>query len=88
MEGDGGMRERSMDIERRKCRETAEGKQSVGPRNRQTGDRVRVRDRKKERERIKETTTEAQSPLSPPSPYDGGVWCWGSGTTSYSTAPF
>lgn len=30
------MRERSMDIERRKCREIAEGKQSVGPRNTQT----------------------------------------------------
>lgn len=25
-----------MDIERRKCREIAEGKRSVGPRNRQT----------------------------------------------------
>lgn len=31
------MRERSMDIERRrKCRETAEGERSIGPRNRQT----------------------------------------------------
>lgn len=30
------MRERSMDIERIKCRETAEGQRSVGPRNRQT----------------------------------------------------
>jgi len=47
------MRERLMDIERRKFGETAEGKQSVGPRNRQTARTEIERESYREREKKK-----------------------------------
>lgn len=51
----------------------------------------REKEEKKERGGIKETTTEAQSPLSPLPPLLMMVGCGvvrcSSGTTSYSTAP-